>query len=345
MAQLNHELKQRWLQLVEENPRTRIRDAAEILNVSEMELLATDIPNSVVQLEGDFKALMQRLTEVGKVMSLVRNEIAVHELSGIYPALKFNRNPQVGVAMEAIDLRIHFNEYCYAFASKTPQGKNELRSIQFFDKSGQALQKIYLKNSDHIAVWDEIVTNFKAERQQTSFELIKSQTGSRSFVNIDIDQFRQDWAEMEDVHDIARIIRRYGISRHEAVTLVGDQFAKQVNKEAINELMDRVRQQAIACFVFVGNKGITQIYSGTFKKTVAMGAWMNVLDPDFNLHVLNSAVKDIWVVRKPTINGVVTSLEVYDINGKICLQFAPTGTKQAEEPGEWRSLLDGLSAI
>lgn len=342
MAQPNIELKQRWQQLVEENPRTRIRDAAETLNVSEMELLATDIPQKVLQLDGDFKALMQRLTEVGKVMSLVRNEIAVHELSSVYPALKFNRNPQVGVAMEAIDLRIHFNEYCYAFAVRTPQGKSELRSIQFFDKSGQALQKIYLKNQEHIELWDDIVENFKAPQQQTSFELIKSEAGSKSFVDIDVAKFKRAWELMRDVHDVSRIIQRFEISRHEAVSLVGEPYARKVATESINKLIENVRQTELTCFVFVGNKGVTQIYSGGFQNTVEMGAWMNVLDPDFNLHVLNSAVKDVWVVKKPTRNGVVTSLEVYDINGKICLQFAPTNARDAEESAEWRSLLDQL---
>lgn len=342
MAQLNIELKQRWQQLVEENPRTRIRDAAEILNVSEMELLATDIPQNVLQLEGDFKALMQRLTEVGKVMSLVRNEIAVHELSSTYPELKFNRNPQVGVAMQAIDLRIHFNEYCYAFAVKTPQGKNELRSIQFFDKSGQALQKIYLKNQEHIEVWDDIVENFKAQQQQTSFELIQSETGSKSFVDIDLAKFRRAWELMRDVHALPRVIKRFAISRHEAVSLVGEPYARKVKTESINRLIENVFEQELTCFVFVGNRGVTQIYSGGFQKTAEMGAWMNVLDPSFNLHVLSSAVKDVWVVKKPTKFGVVTSLEVYDINGKICLQFAPTNARDAEESPEWRTLLDQL---
>ncbi|GAB6069036.1 hemin-degrading factor [Thiomicrorhabdus hydrogeniphila] len=343
MAQHNSKLKQSWEQLIEDNPRTRIRDAAEILNVSEMELLTINMPSDhTLLLHGDFKALMQRLTQVGKIMTLVRNDIAVHELSGTYPALRFNRNPQVGVAMDAIDLRIHFNEYCYAFAVQTPQGKQTLKSIQFFDKSGHALQKIYLKNQDHNQLWDDIVNSFKADMQLANFNLVKVEKYNQSFVDIDLPRFKKAWEQMRDVHDLSRIIKRFGISRHEAVSIIGEPYSYQIKPQSVNTFMQQVSEQKMACFVFVGNKGVTQIYSGEFQNTKEMGSWMNVLDPNFNLHVLTSTINDAWVVKKPTRFGIVTSLEIYDVNGKVSLQFAPTGTREGKESDEWRLLLEQL---
>lgn len=338
-------LKQRWQALLEKQPATRIREAAALLSVSEMELLASDMPDKVVQLQGDFKVLMDRLTQVGNVMSLVRNDIAVHELSGHYPALRFNRNPQVGIAMDAIDLRIHFNDYCYAFAVHDPSAKHPLRSIQFFDKSGQALQKIYLKNQIHTALWDDIVLHFKAVKQTSIFTLVDVKKWNRSFVDINIPSFKKAWELMRDIHDLSKIIKRFSISRHEAVSMIGEPFAWRVHTKAINHLMHQICEQKLSCFVFVGNKGVTQIYSGAFIKTKEMGAWANVLDPNFNLHVLTTAVKDVWVVKKPTKHGVVTSLEVYDENGKISLQFAPVDTRTKEETAEWRALFESLPKI
>jgi len=345
MVQPRDKLKQSWEQIIEDSPRTHIRDAAEMLGVSEMELLTIDMPsNNVLLLQGDFKALMQRLTQVGRVMSLVRNHVAVHELLGPYPALQFNRNPEVGVAMEAIDLRIHFNEYCYAFAVQKPQGKQILKSIQFFDSSGCALQKIYLKNQEHNKLWDDIVYSFKADTQLANFNLVKAEKCNQRLdaSDIDLPSFTKAWEQMRDVHDLAKVIKRFGISRHEAVSVIGEPYAYQVEPEAINSFMQQVSEQKISCFVFVGNKGITQIYSGKFQHTKKIGSWMNVLDPNFNLHVLTCTINDVWVVRKPTDFGVVTSLEVYDLDGNISLQFAPTGTRDGEESAEWRLLLEQL---
>ena len=342
MAQHNLELKQRWQQLVNDNPRTRIRDAAEILDVSEMELLATDMPQKVLMLEGDFKALMQRLTKVGKIMSLVRNDVAVHELSGIYPTLQYSGDPQVGVAMEAIDLCIHFNEYRYAFAVRSPQGKHELRSIQTSDKCGQALQTIYLKNRDHVFLWDEIVEHFTAQQQKPTFDLGSAEPVSRSFVDIDLTKLKQEWQQMQHAQDLSEIIKRLGISQHEAVSFIGQPYNRKVEIQAINQLIEQIKEQAIACSVLVRNKGVTQIYSGRFHKTAAMGAWMNVLDPNFNLHILTSAVEDVWVVKKPTQQGLLTSLEAYDKKGRISLEITPINTSEKQDLTEWHQVLEKL---
>ena len=65
-------LKDRWINLVKENPKMRIRDAAAELGVSEGEILATDVGNSVVKLNKEFKPLLHELNKLGKVMALTR---------------------------------------------------------------------------------------------------------------------------------------------------------------------------------------------------------------------------------------------------------------------------------
>jgi putative hemin transport protein len=48
------------------------------------------------------------------------------------------------------------------------------------------------------------------------------------------------------------------------------------------------------------------------------------------------------VVRKPTVDGHVTSLEAYDAKGEMIIQFfGPRKEGIAERP-EWREILEGL---
>ena len=42
------------------------------------------------------------------------------------------------------------------------------------------------------------------------------------------------------------------------------------------------------------------------------GPWLNVLDPTFNLHLREDRIAAAWVVRKPSVNGDIHSLELYD---------------------------------
>jgi putative hemin transport protein len=76
------DLRTAWKELQQIDPSLRIRDCAEKLGVSEAELLATTVGDYSVRLEGDWTELLKRLPELGRVMSLTRNDSCVLEHKG-----------------------------------------------------------------------------------------------------------------------------------------------------------------------------------------------------------------------------------------------------------------------
>jgi putative hemin transport protein len=78
-------------------------------------------------------------------------------------------------------------------------------------------------------------------------------------------------------------------------------------------------------------------------KIVPFGAeWINVLDDEFNLHLREPGVAGAWLVRKPTKDGVVTSIELYDAAGEnIALMFGKRKPGQPEDEN-WRNLAESL---
>ena len=75
-------LKQKWIELLQ-NPKyqkIRIKDAANILNVSEAELLSTTIGENTHFLNiQDWSQLFKHISSLGLMMYLIRNDYAVHE--------------------------------------------------------------------------------------------------------------------------------------------------------------------------------------------------------------------------------------------------------------------------
>ncbi|MNR45423.1 Hemin transport protein HemS [compost metagenome] len=72
------------------------------------------------------------------------------------------------------------------------------------------------------------------------------------------------------------------------------------------------------------------------------GPWFNVLDPAFNLHLNTTAVTSSWVVNKPTVDGWVTSLELYGADGALIVQFFGERKPGKPELPAWRALLQSL---
>src|SRR5690606_14910560 len=109
-------LKTQWDALKQEQPHLRIRNAAQKLGVSEMELLATNIGSNVTRLRPEFKEMLAEIESLGKVMALTRNEECVHERKGIYSNADFS-NPHAGLFVnEDIDLRIFLSHWKKVFS-------------------------------------------------------------------------------------------------------------------------------------------------------------------------------------------------------------------------------------
>ncbi|HNG93406.1 MAG TPA: ChuX/HutX family heme-like substrate-binding protein, partial [Acidobacteriota bacterium] len=80
-------------------------------------------------------------------------------------------------------------------------------------------------------------------------------------------------------------------------------------------------------------------HTGPVSKIVPYGDWINVMDPDFNLHLRETGIASAWIVRKPTLDGDVTSLELFDQEGNNIALFFGERKPGKPELQSWRDLL------
>jgi len=73
-----------------------------------------------------------------------------------------------------------------------------------------------------------------------------------------------------------------------------------------------------------------------------MGPWINVLDPGFNLHLREDLVTQVWLVKKPTTDGVVTSIELFDAQGEFIAYFFGKRKPGIPETTGWRMLAESM---
>ena len=64
----------------------------------------------------------------------------------------------------------------------------------------------------------------------------------------------------------------------------------------------------------------------------------------FNLHADTTRIAQAWLVRKPTVDGIITSLEMFDQDGQQqALMFGERHNGEHEQQA-WRDLVAGLEA-
>ncbi|XWW44962.1 hemin-degrading factor [Fibrella sp. USSR17] len=330
-------LKTRWDAFRQQNPKSRIRDAANQLGVSEAELLVTGVGDTVVRLAGDFRDLLKQVPTLGNVMALTRNDALVHERKGVYEKVSFNNH--VGLVLGPdIDLRLFMNRWQFGFAVN----ENDRRSLQFFDAQGGAIHKIYLTDESDLTAYGKLVTDFWSDDQSDSISVTApdEKVTDKADSAIDVAGFQTSWLAMQDTHEFFGLLRQYGVGRQQGLRLAPEGHAQLLSMDVLKRVFTTAAERDVSIMVFVSNSGCIQIHTGPVKKLVQMGPWFNVLDPTFNLHLNETLVDQVWLTRKPTADGIVTALELFDKDGQnVALLF---GERKPGKPEleSWRAVVD-----
>ncbi len=344
MTHTKESLRKSWETLKEEQPKLRIKNAADELNVSEVELVST--LENATRLKSDWPELFAAIESLGYVMALTRNESVVHERKGEYHNISFEGH--AGLVLDPnIDLRIFHGLLGFAYAVPVENPRGTLRSIQFFNKQGIAAHKIYLMNEEHIEDYNKLVEEFKHEDQDSYPELTPAKTPNRGYEleeSLDKEAFLKDWSELKDTHDFYPLIRKYKVERTDALELAEGKFTQRVNNSTTEAMLNKASEQEVPIMVFVSSGAVIQIHTGEVKNIKKMDTWLNVLDPEFNLHLREDHIAKSWIVEKPTEDGTVTSLEIFDKDNNNIATFFGKRKPGIPELDSWKNLVKELKS-
>jgi putative hemin transport protein len=352
MSEANQTVRAAFATMRREGPR-RHRDIAKILSISEAELLAAHCgpidPDETLTLEvtllnTQWPEQISSIAALGSVMALTRNTACVHEKIGIYSPV--SQTGDIGlVTGEAIDLRLFYKNWYVGFAVIEQTARGVQHSLQFFDQGGVAIHKIFLRPESQSVAFEEIKHRFAAALQtpMVSMSPYVGAKPERNDAEIDIPGLQKDWYAMRDTHDFFLILKKHNVSRLQAFRLIGAAYAQQVKTGDFRRVLGLASDKKIPIMVFVSNSGVIQIHTGIISNISVTQGWLNVLDSDFNLHLRQDCISSAWIVRKPTVDGVVTSLELFDHGGEVITMIFGQRKPDLPENIQWRALMDELS--
>lgn len=331
----------------------RAKEAAESVGVSEGAAVAAytgehEYGLKATPLKGPWVEILQALELCGPVMALTRNESTVHEKTGTYRNV--NAQGHMGLALgEEIDLRIFFSRWHAGFlvveAANDPKNPPSA-SLQFFDAHGIAVHKIYVKPETDRQAFFDIAAQFSDAGKSYVFTPALAKESPKADESIDAAALARGWSEMKDTHEFFGLIGKLGAERQQAFRLVEGRYAKRAELSVVRRLLDEASMDGTSIMVFVGSMGCIQIHTGPVTRIEPMvtptAQWINVLDKGFNLHLREDMMQNAWVVEKPTSDGVVTSVEVFDKAGELMAMFFGARKPGNPELQAWRELVARL---
>lgn len=346
MAHMTQPTPEEIRQAVAEKPKMRERDIAEQLGISEAQLLAAHQGQGVTPVVAHPDKVMHAAQTFGEVMALTRNPSVVHEKTGTYE----NYHPGAHAAMvltEDIDLRIFPSHWQHGFmVEKELEDGGTRRSLQVFDAAGDAVHKIFLRDSSDIKAWqtakgimslDDVSPALQvAPRKPT--EVAKSDLSK-------VETLRKEWGRMTDTHQFMRLTSKLKMNRLGAYRIAGAPFVRPLVPTAVDTMLKKLQETGTEVMLFVGNRGCIQIHTGPLQNLRPMGPWQNVMDPRFNMHLRLDHIAEVWAVDKPTQRGAAMSVEAFDAEGGLIFQVFGVPKEGRDSRPAWRALVSDLETL
>jgi len=342
----NAALKTAWENLKLSEPTLRIRDTAKKLGISEAELLATGIGENVIRLTNDFVDQVKKLPTLGRVMALCRNEGCVLEHKGTFQKIHMHAagSSAIAIVIGPIEQRLFFHSWKFGFAVSNESAHGPQFSLQYFDKSGEAILKIFLQTAADFDASEKLVLAHTAQIQSGDLEI--ETFDSPEYVsreNLDSVTFQKEWEEMKDTHDFFGMLQKHKLNRLDAVKWIDDKWAHEVDRLSVRKVLEVAAETKLPIMIFAGNKGAIQIHQGPIRTIRPMNQWLNIMDPDFNMHLNEDCIASAYLVHKNTDDGLVSALELFDAKGEMIAQFFGLRKPGIPQKPEWKALLESLN--
>lgn len=323
-----------WSNYQQQHPKIRIREAAVNLGISEAELVAVRCGNENIRLRTEFGDILKALKKLGKLLAVTRNDFIVHEIRGQYLQMQLRGN--VGMFFPpGLDTRFFFDSWQSVFAVN----EGGQFSIQFFDRYGIAAHKVYMTQQTPLKIFHQLVKDFQSNLQSTT-ELVEPLPVKVKAAALDAEELHDKWAAMRDVQEASRLIKTLAAGDNQQVyRALGGQYACPLQVNIVEQLFETLAQKKMDLMILVMGRAAVQSYAGKIHQILRAGPWFTILDAEFNLHIKSDGIASVWLVRKPTDDGWITSLDIFDQQGNELMVICDNRSRCRPEKTVWTDTL------
>ena len=330
-------LERRRALLLGKSPYLSVEEQSLKLGISEAEAMLLDKENTYHYIRNDFARLLPYFSLLGSVKACTKNGSCKHTKIGVYAYAKGYGDTHL-FAGTRIDLRLFINKWHVGILVDGTSG----RSLHFFDREGCELHAIQLIDGESdLEGFDTLKKNFCEESEEAPRFERQLPTDERATLDeLQQEDFRQEWEALTDTHAFQSLLHKYGLSRLQALAYASVCRAQRRDATFVRKTLHTCAAQRLPIMVFVYNQGCVQIHTGPVTNLIDQGDRYMIKDSDFSLEIRWERIGEIWTVSKPTREGDVHSIELFDIEGHLVMQLFGERKPEVPELETWRDLVN-----
>lgn len=290
---------------------------------------------STTWLDSRWTELVEGLEALGPVRVVTRNDVATHVKTGPFEDISFN-GPVGLVLDEPIDLRLFTHHWEWAYA--TAEG------IRVLDEYARPMMRVDVTDDTDSDAFRALVDDFTVGEPDAEPAVMPEplRVDEIALTSEVVEAFQADWRQMTDTHEFFGLLREHGLERAVAMRVGPPELVTRVEPEVFSAVFERSASDELPIMVFVHSPGCVQIHTGPIRVDERRKGLLCLGGEAFEMTVQPDEISEAWVVRKPTEDGDVTSIEFYDQRHELAFQVFGERKPGKPELVQWRELVAEL---
>ncbi len=126
--------------------------------------------------------------------------------------------------------------------------KPPTRSLQFFNKTGEAVHKIFPREATDLDVLDSVIAQYAEPSAAYVFtKAVDSTPPAADDSAIDAAGLGDAWAAMQDTHEFFGLLKDFSVARQQSFRLMQGRFTEAAQTSAIGDLLKEAAFVAHMC--------------------------------------------------------------------------------------------------
>lgn len=299
----------------------------------------SQLGDRVLRLQDEPTALLKSLYRFGSLEAGTCNRACVLRQTTSYQRLAYSSHCGVGrLRQGAVTMEVFPRQWALALAVLAPVGDIGAGTLLFFDAHGALQCQLHVPGGRGRHAFEELVCAM-LHPDQTLLPRPHPAPTPLDAGRVNLAALEQGWSVLREPQDFAALLRRHGLRRLRAYRLVRDKFARPVSLDSVSALLTLGALRQTPLSLRCGNKGCVQRFEGVLPLPVWQGDRLSLCRAGMRFSLAMHEVASVWRVRKPSADGVVTTVELFDTAGERVLTISSGRSRGRLELPSWRTLL------
>lgn len=310
---------------------------------SEADIMAARCGQQAKRLQPHWPTLLTHLSRLGPTLFVTRHGNTSHEkLLHLYKIALSGNVASIHDQDGSLELDLS-HWHCGFALHEGDDPHSACISLHFFDIHGKLLHSIYPMLSSMELGTAFLNKLYSADQTPQEFLLPPTQLRRRSRATVDTASLTVHWRHLQNCQAIPVILQKHQVSRLQALQALPPEFATPAARTAFQTLMQQTVERNMPVELSLFNPGVRQTHRGLLENHRGDGFANRSHDAWFRLNLDSLDLHSAWVVHKPTANGMVSSLELYNHHGEPVLMLSDMPNAGLPQTLEWQSLLYNLT--